>query len=156
MDLLGLEHAKQKLQEAQREALVKMGNQAQNYFVSSFRKQGFGGVPWKEVQRREPDKAAYKYPKKKGLQRRTSPILVGAGYKTRGGDLRRAVGSMMKTSQMNGTTSLRMAIDNVPYAIYHNEGTEHIDKRPFVGQTPELTTMQEKTIKTIIDNLFKK
>lgn len=141
-----------KLKASEREVLVLLSNQAQNYFVRSFKKQGFNGVPWKEVQRRDPDKKAYKYPTKKGLQRRTSPILVGAGYKKRGGELMKAVGIMARTSQV-GKGVLRMVV-NVPYAKYHNEGAGDIPKRQFIGQTRELTAMQTKEMTRIIDKIW--
>ena len=159
MDFLGLDKIKANLQETQRELLVTLGNQAQNYFVSSWRKQGFDGKPWKEVQRREPGKAAYKYPKTKGFGRRTNPILIGAGYSigkgatSKGGTLRRAVSNMMRTAEI-GKGRLKMVVD-VPYAGYLNEGTDNMVKRQFVGQTPELTQMQEKKIKQIYDKMFK-
>lgn len=141
---------------------VKLANQAQNYFVSSWRKQGWDGVSWKEVKRREPDTNAYKYPKKKGLQRQTSPILVGAGYKKRGGTLRRAVSNMMSTAQYS-TFGVKMIV-NLPYAKIHNEGGKGkafgkhsftMPKRQFIGQTRELTDKQLKLIKTEIDKIFK-
>lgn len=117
---LSLDTVRQKLAQSQRELLVLLPNQAQNYFLSSFKKQGFDGQPWKQVQRRDPDTNAYKYPKKKGLRRRTSPILVGAGYRIRGGTLRRAVSNMARTTQTRGN-GFRMIID-LPYAKIHNEG----------------------------------
>jgi len=119
-DRLNFDIVRQKLAQSQREIMVLLPNQAQNYFLSSFKKQGFDGQQWKEVKRREPGEKAYKYPKKKGLQRRTSPILVGAGYKVRGGTLRRAVSNMARTTQTNGN-GFRMIVD-LPYAKIHNEG----------------------------------
>jgi hypothetical protein len=119
---------KVKLEKSRRDLLVLLSNQAQNYFSDSFKKQGFNGEKWKEVQRRNSDinpktgkqYSAYLYPKKKGLQRRTSPILVGAGYKHRGGVLRRAVSNMARTAEINND-KLRMIVD-LPYAKIQNEG----------------------------------
>jgi len=153
MNKLNFDKITAQIPQVERELLVSLGNQAQNYFVSSWRKQGFGDDKWKEVQRREQGTKAYKYPKTKGLQRRTSPILVGAGYKTRGGTLRRAVSNMMRTAEI-GKGRLRMVVD-VPYAGYLNEGTDKMVKRQFVGQNRELTEMQEKKIKQIYDKMFK-
>ena len=114
------EQVKKQLVAMQRETLVLLSNQAQNYFVKSFKNQGFNGEPWKEVQRRTPDTKAYKYPKKKGLQRRTSPILIGAGFKKRGGTLRLAVSNMARTAQI-GNGTVRMIVD-LPYAAIQNDG----------------------------------
>ena len=141
--------------------MVTLSNQAQNYFVDSFNKEGFDGQKWKEVQRRTPGTSAFKYPKKKGRQRRTAKILIGAGYKSRGGTLRRAVSTMARTAQISGLRT-RMVID-LPYAMAHNEGTKtagrnrstNIPKRQFVGQTNELTNMQKAKIKQIIDDTWK-
>jgi len=148
-----------RLQAAERETLVLLSNQAQNYFLSSFKNQGFDGKPWQEVQRRIEGTNAYKYPKTKGLQRRTSPILVGAGFKIRGGTLRRAVSSMADTAQITtsgggGTSKLRMVVD-LDYAKYNNEGGGHLPKRQFVGQTAQLTEMQLAKIKEITKRIFK-
>lgn len=143
---------RQKLEQSKREVLIEMSNQAQNYFVKSFKTQSFDGKPWKEVQRRTEGTNAFKYPKSKGLQRRTSPILVGAGYKKRGGTLLKAVSNMSKTSTVRGTT-VRMIVD-LPYASVHNEGNCNIPKRTFVGQTAELTKMQSDKLTKIINRIW--
>lgn len=161
-DHLNLDIVRQKLAQSQREMLVLLPNQAQNYFLSSFKKQGFDGQSWKEVKRRDPDEKAYKYPAKKGLQRRTSPILIGAGYKVRGGTLRRAVSNMARTTQTRGN-GFRMIVD-LPYAKIHNEGLagkafgKHsfdMPRRQYVGQTAELTRMQTQLITKTIDRIWK-
>ena len=192
---LNFSQVRQKLEQSQRELLVLLPNQAQNYFLSSFKNQGFDGQPWKEVQRREDGTKAYKYPKSKGLQRRTSPILVGAGYKVRGGTLRRAVSNMSRTAQIR-TNGFRMIVD-LPYAAIHNEGgtinkgassrtmnfkvnmktgrtkfstakranfqqdvnigahSINMPKRQYIGQTTELTRMQEELITKTIDRIWR-
>ena len=148
LNRFNFENVKKNLERTYRELLVLLSNQAQNYFVDTFTKQGFNGDPWKEVQRRDPKTKAYKYPKTRGLQRRTSPILVGAGYKIRGGVLRRAVSTMARTAAISNH-QLRMIVD-LPYAGYLNEGTEKMVKRQFVGQTEELTRMQTTKINEVI------
>ena len=158
-DKFNLEEITKRLQAAERETLVLLSNQAQNYFLSSFKNQGFDGKPWQEVQRRTEGTNAYKYPKTKGLQRQTSPILVGAGFKIRGGTLRRAVSSMADTAQITtsgggGTSKLRMVVD-LDYAKYNNEGGGHLPKRQFVGQTAQLTEMQLAKIKEITKRIWK-
>lgn len=152
MDKFNFEQVRQKIQQSRREMLVLLSNQAQNYFVSSWKKQGFDGREWKEVQRRKPETKAYKYPKAKGLQRRISPILVGAGFNVRGGTLRRAVSSMARTANINNG-GFRMIVD-LPYAGYLNEGTGRMPKRQFIGQTAELTQMQQKKITQVIDKIW--
>jgi len=152
MNKFNFEQVQKKLVQSRRELLVLLSNQAQNYFADSFQKQGFNGEPWKEVQRRDPKTKAYKYPKTRGLQRRTSPILVGAGYKVRGGILRRAVSTMARTAQIS-TNRLRMVVD-IDYAEYLNKGTEKMPRRQFVGQTEELTRMQKEKINEIMTRIW--
>jgi len=136
-----------------RETLILLSNQAQNYFLDSFKKQGWDGTPWKEVQRRTPGTKAYKYPKTKGLQRRTQPILIGAGYRKRGGTLRRAVSSMSRTKEIT-KDRVRMIVD-LPYANIINEGGGHMPKREYVGQDSTLTRMQTEKITEIINRIWK-
>ena len=150
----GFEDIKRKLVAMRRETLILLSVQAQNYFVKSFKNQGFNGEPWKEVKRREPDEKAYKYPKTKGLQRRTSPILIGAGFKKRGGTLRLAVATMARTAEI-GNGTLRMVVD-LPYALAQNEGNSRLPRREFIGQTPELTNMQMKKLDEIVTRIFKR
>jgi len=151
-DKFGLGDVQKRLKEGQRKLMVSLTNQAQNYFLDSFTKQGWDGKDWQEVQRRITDTKAYKYPKTKGLQRRTSPILVGAGYKIRGGTLRRAVSAMSRTAQINGLQS-RMVIE-LPYAKFNNEGTDKLPQRKFVGQTSQLTEMQRNIIDKQIKEIW--
>jgi len=153
MDKFNFDDIKEKLIKSNREIMVELSNLSQNYFLSSWKKQGFNGEAWKDVQRREPGTKAYKYPKKKGLQRRTQPILIGSGFKTRGGTLRRAVSNMARTAEIS-TNRSRMVVD-VPYAGYLNEGTDKMVARKFVGQTQELTDKQQKAITKIIDRIWK-
>jgi len=153
MDKFGLDKVISNLARSQREVLVLLSNQASKYFLDSFTKQSWDGQSWKQVQRRESGTKAYKYPKTKGLQRRTSPILVGAGYKTRGGTLRRAVSTMARTAEVS-SDKVRMIVD-LPYAQRHNEGLD-MPKRTFVGQTDDLTRMQIEKIKEIMDKIWQR
>lgn len=161
MNQFNFDRVRRNIRQQERAMMVTLSNQAQNYFVDSFRKEGFDGQKWKEVQRRTAGTSAFKYPKKKGLQRQTAKILIGAGYKSRGGTLRRAVSNMARTAQISGLRT-RMIVD-LPYAMAHNEGTKtagrkrstNIPKRQFIGQTIELTSMQRETIKRIIDNTWR-
>jgi len=128
---------------------VQIANQARNFFMDSFNAQGWednGLHKWPEVQRRIPGTKAYKYPKTKGLSRRTSAILV------RSGTLRRAVGMSIKRSTMDQVL-LSVA---VPYAEYQNDGTKTIPKREFMGHSATLERMQEAKIDESISNIFNK
>ena len=144
------------LPNVRRDILVKLSNQAERSFLSNFETQSFDGQPWDDVQRRDPNKPAYKYPKSKGLSRRTNPILTGSGYglgkgvTSRGGNLRKRVGLMSQTAQYIGNNQIKMTLQGADYGIYINEGTNKMVKRQFVGQTEKLTQKQKKTLNRII------
>jgi len=122
---------------------VILANHAQNYFVSSFTKQGWDGQQWKEVNRRTPGTDEYKYPKLKGLSRRTSPILV------RTGRLRRAVSNSIRSATFQ---SVRLVVD-LPQANAINEGDSKINmpRRRFMGNSPKLVEEQKQKIKKYIN-----
>jgi hypothetical protein len=126
-----------------------LANQAQNYFVSSFDKQGFDGAKWQEVQRRIEGTPAYKYPKTKDLGRRTRWILIGKGSTK----LRRAVNNSVRLK----TWPLVQLIVDLPYAKAQNEGNpaRNLPKRQYMGQTEELTRMQRELVKRELDKNIK-
>jgi phage gpG-like protein len=122
-----------------------------NHFVNSFKKQSWDGEKWQEVQRRIKGTKAYNYPKKKGLKRRTRPILVGRG------PLRRAVNSSLKSVTPN---RVRFEVD-LPYAAIHNEGLRMarggmMPKRQYMGLTEELNKTNKKIIRKYVDKSFKR
>lgn len=125
---------------------VILANQAQNYFVASFTKQGWDGVGWKEVKRRQEGTSEYKYPKLKGLSRRTSPILV------RTGRLRRAVSNSIKSETFQ---SVRLVVD-LPYAAAQNDGVSghNLPRRHFMGNSPILRDQQQLKIKSYINKTW--
>lgn len=127
-----------------KELPVKCGMDAVNYFRESFNTQSFDGKKWKEVQRRISGTNAYKYPKGKGLSRRTRAILIKTGRLKRG--------IVLKKASFNRT----VIINEVPYASYHNEGTKHIPRRQFMNRTDTLDGRAIKIIKNTINKLFKK
>ena len=121
-----------------------LAKQAENYFTASFSNQGFNHKAWKEVKRRIEGTNEYKYPKRRGLSRRTKPILVGTGA------LRRATSNSTRTLYPK---FIRLVVD-LPYAAVHNEGGENTPKRQFMGQTKELTQKQIKLIEGKIDEVW--
>lgn len=131
-----------RIDKTKRELPKVLANQAQNYFVMSWRKQGFNGNKWQEVKRRIAGTNEYKYPKTKGLSRRRKDILINTGR------LRRDVANSVVVANWNKVQLVIQA----NYAKYHNEGTNRIPQRQFVGQTKELTAKQLQTI----DDYFKK
>jgi len=139
----GLDDVEQKLARVRREVPAEVALVTQSYFEASWRKQGWDGKQWKEVLRRIPGTAAYKYPKKRALGRRTRNILVATGR------TRRAFACISKRWE-------RIEIINSsPQAEFLNDGTENMVARPFIGQTEELTRMQVNIITKAIDSIFK-
>ena len=124
---------------------VVLANQAQNYFTNSWRQQGWDGEDWKEPNRRIPGTPEYKYPKKKGLGRRTRATLVQTGR------LRRAVSNSIRKA----TFEKVQLVVAVPYAKYHNEGEGHMPKRQFMGDSPLLRRKQITTIRQQVDKIWK-
>ena len=108
---------------------VLLANQAENYFVSSWRKNGWDGNQWAEVQRRMSPTKAYKYATPAD---RTRHILVKTGT------LRRAVGQLVRSISFEQS---RLVAD-VPYAGYLNDGTDKMPARPFMKDSPILREKQ--------------
>lgn len=128
-----------------REVPILLANQAQNYFVSSFRKQGWSDTGnWKEVKRRTPGTPEYKYPAFSGLSRRTKPILVMSGR------LRRAVSASIREATFD---RIRLTVP-LPYAEALNYGTNKMVARKFMGDSRELREKQLRLIKNSFDKAF--
>lgn len=123
-----------------------LANQAQNYFTNSWRQQGWDGQPWETPKRRITGTPEWKYPKKRGLARRTRATLVQTGK------LRRAVSNSIRRA----TFEKIQLVVAIPYAAAHNEGTDKIPKREFMGDSPLLRKKQLQTIKREIDKVWKK
>lgn len=121
-----------------------LANQAQNYFVKSFKVQGFDGVKWKEVNRRIEDTKEWKYPKKKGLARRKKPILIETG------ELRRRVNNSVVLASWN---MIKLVVD-LPYAKAQNEGNARITARPFMKQSPILNKQLVETIEKEFNKIW--
>lgn len=148
------------MQQVKNDLPILLANQAENYFSSSFKKQGFDGQQWEEVKRREEGTDEWKYPGGYGLSRRTNPILIGGGRikGTAGGTLRRAVGNSIRSATFENIT----LIVDLSYAEIHNKGgmagrggSAAIPKRQFMGQTAELTQMQITKVNEYIDKIWK-
>ena len=123
-----------------------LANMAQNYFSDAFRKEAWDGKKWKEVQRRISGTNAWKYPKKKGLQRRKRGILQGA---TR--QLYKSITHSIRSAKWD---DIRLGTP-IEYAEYQNEGTKHIDPRKFMGESNELQKAMKKEITLQLGKMLK-
>lgn len=130
----------------QKNALARIvANDIKNYYVASFTKQSWNGQKWEEVQRRIPGTAAYKYPKRRGLSRRTKPILIGKAI------MRRAVAGSVKEATFN---RILWMVD-VPYAEVHNNGSKIMPRRRFMGWNKDTDKIVRADIIAWEDKLFK-
>jgi phage gpG-like protein len=127
----------------------QIGVMAQRFYSSSFQKQGFTDTtfqPWQEVKRRIPNTNAYKYPKKKGLQRRQRAILVGTGR------LQKSVASSLRSATFD---RIEFGVPEV-YARRHNEGIKKMPKRKFIGYSFTLMKVLRKKIQDEMAKVLKK
>lgn len=72
-----------KMKKIQSQAPKVLANEGVKVFLNNFKTESFEGDEWDEVDRRIPGTYSYKYPKGKGLARRTRPILIGRTRKLR-------------------------------------------------------------------------
>ena len=96
-------------------SLILIGNEAKNFFVNSFRLQGFEDVnvqKWK--------------PRKKQTKRN-----IGRAILVDSGDLRR---SIIRQPVNKANLSVKISTDLV-YAKVHNEGIGKMPKRQFIGNS---------------------
>jgi phage gpG-like protein len=121
-------------------------NDALNFVNDNFKKQEFDDIPaerWREVKRRMQGTKAWKYPKKKGLGRRTRAILVQSGRLRRATYIKKA--TWAQTTIANPT----------PYADYHNSGTARMPQRQFMGHSKSLEKIQIKKITKALDDIWR-
>jgi phage gpG-like protein len=136
-NLFNFQQIQSRLVQTKRALPIKLANQAERHFTEAFDKGGLDEFKWKEVNRRIQGEGAYKYPKKKGLSRRTKPILVMTG------ELRRKVSRSIIS---NTWSSILLQVRDLDYAARHNEGLNGMPARPFMKQTTTLSNMQIKLI----------
>lgn len=140
----GFGKIKENITRMKTELPVVLANQAENYFVDSWKRQGWDGAGWQTPKRRIEGTSEYKYPKNKDLGRRTRATLVKTGA------LRRAVSNSIRSKTFN---SIRLVVD-LPYATYHNEGDGKIPKRTFMKDSPILRVKQKEKIKEFTDKVW--
>lgn len=96
-----------------------MANEAVNYFkIDVFEQQGIDGNRWKD---RKDNDSSRKLLVKTGHMRQSIRVMrKGANYRQVGTD--------------------------IPYAQYHNKGTNHIPQRKFIGESKELSRRLKKHV----------
>lgn len=154
MSKFNFDRVRQNIEQVNKDLPPLLANDAQNYFLDSFKKQGWNGSNWEEVKRRMPDEPAYKYPKGKGLSRRTKPILIGTGR------LRREVSNLsanarVSYSAFNFKVTLKINENMVPYALYNNYGIkDRLPQRKFMGDSPDLRRILRRRITSYLDKIW--
>ena len=115
-----------------------LANEVKNHFLLGFRKGGhqtdssrFGWAPRKRIRKRERNKG-------------NRAILVDTGA------LRADIKIRKKTFN-----NIIVGTYNIPYAEYHNDGTERLPQREFIGQSKDLERKLFNTIITELNTIFK-
>jgi hypothetical protein len=141
MSLFHLDKKSKQFAEFKKTFLIKESNEIKNFFIASFRNQGFTDKSleaWKQVKRRIEGTKEYKYPKTKGLGRRTRAINVGTGR------TRKSI--MVKSVSKNKLVVGSVGVD---YAKYVNES------RPFIGKSEVLRVKLKNKLKTQMGKILK-
>jgi phage gpG-like protein len=120
---------------AMERSIILIGNEAKNFFVNSWRLQGFDD---RSVQKWTPRK-------KQDKKRAGRAILVDSG------DLRR---SIIREPVNKSQLSVKISTD-LPYAKVHNEGIGKMPKRQFMGDSYKLNELCKKIIISQLDKIFK-
>jgi phage gpG-like protein len=106
-----------------------MANNAINFFkIEVFDKQGFIDStlePWKPLQIKQSRKTLVKT-----------------------GRLRQSI-TVLKRSENNVIVGTE-----VPYAVYHNEGTKELPKRQFIGKSEKLRNINKKEVDLYVTKFF--
>jgi phage gpG-like protein len=120
---------------AMERSIILIGNEAKNFFVNSWRLQGFE------------DRTVQKWvPRKKQDKKRAGrAILVDSG------DLRRSV---IREPVNKSQLSVKISTD-LHYAKVHNEGEGKMPKRQFMGNSYKLNELCKKIIISQLDKIFK-
>ena len=120
---------------AMERAIILIGNEAKNFFVNSFRLQGFE------------DRTVEKWkPRKKETKR-----SIGRAILVKSGDLRR---SIIREPVNKANLSVKISTDLV-YAKVHNEGIGKMPKREFIGNSYKLNENCKKIVISQLDKIFK-
>jgi len=118
-------------------------NIAVEKFKENFQNEGFFGDKWKEVQRRTPGTKAYKSVVNRHPADTQRKILSG-----RTGNLRNSINYRTEPARA-------IVYSDTPYGIYHNDGTDKLPKRQFIGDNPELEKSIMDKLEKELNNIIK-
>lgn len=127
-----------------------IANKAVFLFKKNFQDESFFGARWKEVNRRIPHQQTY-FTKSGKKRTRVAPAKGADGKRKiltgRTGNLGRSIKSVVLDFAVK-------IISDLPYSRAHNEGTDNagrgrntrIPQRQFIGDSPEIRDLTQKTI----------
>lgn len=144
MDKFNFSRVIANVEKTKRELPIILAKATQSEFVKNFRNEGFDGEKWITPNRRIAGTNEYKYPKTKGLSRRTKPTLTNSVA------LRRATANSIRQA----TWERIMLVVDLPYAKRHNEGLDGMPQRTYIGQTNELTRIQNGIVTKYFDKVW--
>lgn len=121
-----------------------IADEVQKQFKKNFDDEGFFGNPWKEVERRDPSTYAYKYGT---TASQTNPIL------TKSTALRKSIKVIKATWNEIVLGTVGDSVNK--YADVHNEGTDNIPQRQFIGDSAKLDKAISDIIEDELDKIFK-
>lgn len=125
-----------KVEKALKEFIPVMGADAQTFFTKSFANQGFTDTSLQKWQPRKRTRV-------RGRDDSTRAILVKTGR------LRKSL------RRVNKGFKAIVIKTNVPYAVFHNEGTKRLPKRQFVGHSRKLIDSLKVKLNEKIKNAFR-
>lgn len=138
-----------RLESVQNTLPTELAKAGTGFFISNFDKEGFQDgttQAWKTPLRRIAGTPEYKYPKKKGLGRRTRKTLIKTGK------LKRAVNKSVVEKSFK---RIVWHVRDVAYAARHNEGLGGMPKREFIGTSRTLNKLFYNRIIQAYKSAFK-
>lgn len=113
---------------------LPLANTAKNHFLQNFTKQSFDGKNWAKR-------------KKETKKTQGKNILIGTGK------LRKDVANSVDNGNKISNKSFTLVVKN-NYAIYHNDGTNKMPKRQFVGTDDKLNKKLENKLNQLASKIW--
>lgn len=154
---------------AMERSIILIGNEAKNFFVNTFREQGFQDQtfqPWKRRKIKDSKRGRYQYWQEQGTDDKAGKrhrvkgtvrsVKMGRAILVDSGDLRR---SIVREPVNKSQLQVKISTD-LPYAKIHNEGGTmknggKMPKRQFMGDSYKLNELCKKIIVSQLDKIFK-
>jgi phage gpG-like protein len=122
-----------------------VGKTATDFFAQNFDRQGFlnnGLRPWQDVRRRQHPRKSVRSEKARSLSYDGMPILVQSR------NLQRSIAPETHKGSV-------IIFSDAHYAPYHNEGTDKLPKRQFIGDSAELDKLITSELERKLSKIIK-